>query len=255
MLCSLSVAYFAVVTGLMSMYGDGIMAYRYDNFLFNEGDSIYTVVVNIIKNPQYLFTQLLSTPKLEFLIYMLLPMACLPFAIKKPSRIILLFPMLLINLMTNYVYQYDIGFQYSYATIAFLFYLLIMNVSELSSGISKKLLLCGTAASLIFFASVNLPRVTAIKTFSQEKEEVKVINEALELIPKDKSIKASTFFVPALWNRNYVYEIRYTDEITDYVVLDLRYATNDYNISDYQDNDEYKEIYYAEDIIAIYKTK
>ncbi len=249
----LSSAYFSIVTSLMSVYGNGIMTYRYGNFLFEQGDSIYNVVLNIIKNPTFLFTQLFTTEKIEYLIYMLVPLALLPLAIKKPSRIVLLFPLVLMNLMTNYVYQFDIGFQYSYATIAFVFYLAIINVSELSPELSKKLLLCGICASLISFASVNLPRMDAIKTYKAEKAEVESINEALELIPKDASIKSSTFFIPALWNRNEIYEISYSDENTDYIILDLRFASNDYNIADYQGEDGYEEVFFEEGVIAIYK--
>jgi len=251
----ISTSYFVIVTCLMSTYGQGIMTYRYSNFLFEKGDSIYNVVVNLIKNPTFLFTQLFTTQKLEFLIYMLVPMALLPLAIKKPSRIALLFPLILMNLMTNYTYQFNIGFQYSYATIAFLFYLAIINISELTPNISKKLLLCGICTSLVFFASVNLSRIDAIKIYNAEKQEVETINEALELIPKDASIKSSTFFIPALWNRNEIYELKYTDEITDYIVLDLRYTTTDYELADYQNEEQFEEIFYEENVIAIYKTK
>lgn len=249
----LSGAYFAVVTSLMSVYGQGIMSYRYENFLFEKGDSIYNVVLNILKNPTFLFTQLFTTEKIEYLIYMLVPLALLPLAIKKPSRIVLLFPLVLMNLMTNYTYQFDIGFQYSYATIAFMFYLAIANVSELSPEISKKLLLCGICSSLIFFASVNMSRIDSIKTYKNEKAEALIINSALELIPEDASIKSSTFLIPALWNRNEIYQIDYSDENTDYLVLDLRFASNAYNISDYQGEDGYEEIFFEEDVIAIYK--
>ncbi len=251
----MSASYFAVVTSLMSVYGNGIMTYRYENFLFEKGDSIYNVVLNIIKNPSFLFTQLLSTQKLEYLIYLLVPMALLPLAIKKPSRIVLLLPTVLINLMTNYQYQFNIGFQYSYATIAFLFYLTVINISELSPKITKKLLLCGMCASLIFFASANLSRIDSIETYQEEKEEVVIINDALATIPKDASIKSSTFFMPALWNRNEIYELSYSDEETDYVVIDLRFATKDYSVSDYQNDDSFEEVYFAEGIIAIYKRK
>lgn len=254
-LCCISVIYFAVVTKLMSIYGQGIMAYRYDNFIFEEGGSIYSVVINIIKNPAYLFDQLLKIEKLEFLILMLVPMALLPFAIKKPSRLILLLPMILINLMTEYKYQYDIGFQYTYATVAFLFYVTLINLSELDPKYAKRLLLCGICSSLIFFSSVNLHRMDAIKTYKNEKYMVDTINEALDTIPKDKSIKSSTFFIPALWNRDIVYQYDYSDEETDYVVFDLRWDTEDYDTFKKNNSDEYKETLHKEGVIAIFKTK
>ncbi len=254
-LCSMSVVYFAVVTKLMAVYGQGIMTYRYDNFIFEENGSIYSVVINIIKNPTYLLKSILNTDKLEFLILMLVPLSLLPFAIKKPSRVILLFPMVLINLMTDYVYQYDIGFQYTYATVAFLFYLCVMNVSELSPKTAKNLLLSGVLASLIFFASVNLQRINAIKTYNAEKDTIQILNEVINDIPKDKSVKSTTFLVPALWNRNEVYEYAYSDKDTDYVLFDLRWSDEDYDKFKQTSEEMYEQITYIEDVIAVFKAK
>ncbi len=252
-LCGMSALYFAVVTRLMAIYGQGIMTYRYDNFIFEESGSIYSVILNIIKNPTYMLQQLLKVEKLEFLILMLVPLALLPFAIKKPSRLILLLPMVLINLMSEYVYQYDIGFQYTYASVAFLFYLTVINTSELNPVIAKKLLICGICASLIFFTSVNLSRIDSIKHYKNEKGMVEIINDALDTIPMDKSIKSTTFFIPALWNRNQVYEYEYSDEETDYVVFDLRWSDEDYDTFKQTTLGIYEEVLYDEDAIAIFK--
>lgn len=254
-LCGLAAVYFAVVTKLMSIYGQGIMTYRYDNFIFEEGGSIYSVILNIIKNPSYLLQQLLKTEKLEFLILMLVPMAFLPFAIKKPSRIILLLPMVLINLMTNYQYQYNIGFQYTYATVAFLFYLTVINVSELDNKWAKKLLICGVCASLIFFSSVNLHRTTAFDDYERDKEVDQAIEKALATIPMDSSIKSTTFFIPSLWNRNEVYEYEYSNKETDYVVFDLRWSDEDYDSFKQTNLEDYEECYYDEDVIVIFQKK
>lgn len=253
-LCIISSTYFFVVTKLMAAYGQGIMTYRYENFIFESEGSIYSVVLNIIKNPPYLFQQLLKTEKLEFLILMLVPLALLPFAIKKPSRIILLMPMVLINLMTNYVYQYDIGFQYTYASLAFLFYLTVINTSELSHKTAKKMLTCALCASLIFFASVNLHRTDAIQQYKESKEEIEVINEVLSTIPKDKSVKSTTFFIPALWDHDLLYEYAYSDETTDYVIFDLRWSDMDYRVFE-SNNPDYETVVFEEDIIAVLKAK
>lgn len=263
-LCGLSAVYFAVVTKLMAIYGQGIMTYRYENFIFEDGGSIYSVVLNVIKNPAYMIQQLTqpasslhASAKLEFLILMLIPMALLPFAIRKPSRIILLLPMVLINLMTTYQYQYNIGFQYTYATVAFLFYLTVINVSEMKSDHAKKMLTCGVCASLIFFASVNMSRMDSIRHYQNEKETVDNINKALATIPKDKSINSTTFFIPALWNRDVVYEYEYSDKETDYVVFDLRWSNSFQSYDEFKSIsiETYEEVVYEPGAIAIFKKK
>jgi len=254
-LCGISALYFAVVTKLMAIYGQGIMTYRYDNFIFEKDGNIYDVILNVIKNPTYTLQQLLTPEKLQFLILMLVPMALLPLAIKKPSRIVLLFPLILMNLMTDYKYQYDISFQYTYATVAFLFYLTVINVSELDLKHAKNLLLCGVCSSLIFFSSVNYSRLDTIDYYNKDKEKSEIITEALATIPMDKSIKSTTFFIPALWNRDEVYEYEYSDEETDYVVFDLRYGNDDYDSFKFDNSETYEEILYKERAIAIFKAK
>lgn len=242
--------YFCLVMALMTMFGNGVMSYRYENFIFDEGGSLFSVILNIIKNPAYLLQQILTADKLEFLIQMLLPMALLPFAIKKPARIILLLPMVLLNLMSNYTYQYDISFQYTYGPLAFLFYLMILNVRDLKPIYAKKLLLSSVCASLIIFAAFNVRKLSAIESFQNNQERNRIITQTLDSIPKDKSIAATTYFVPSLWNREEVYEIRYTDEITDYVVFDLRGSTADY-YTYLAEHPEYETTVYEPNIIAV----
>ena len=62
---------------------------------------------------------------------MLVPLAFMPLMIKKPSRIILLIPFILLNLMSDYTYQHNINFQYTYGSAAFLFYLMILNYQDM----------------------------------------------------------------------------------------------------------------------------
>ncbi len=254
-LCVLSCAYFAIVTSLMEKHGLGIMSYRYDNFIFAADGSLYSVILNIFKNPAYLFAQILSPEKLTFLILMVVPMALLPFAIKKPSAIVLLGPLLLMNLMTDYKYQFDIGFQYTYGSAAFLFYLSVMNLAALKKEYAKKLLLSGVCASLVFFTSVNMPRWnTYIRDYNNRRAVSDTINEALAVIPKDVSIKAGTFLVPALWDRKEVYSSDYYEGDTDYIVFDLRFGSKEYNTFIKRDTD-YEPVLFQNNIIAIYKRK
>ena len=47
------------------------------------------------------------------------------------------------------------------------------------------------------------------------------MDEALETIPEDASVKASTFFIPHIADRHEIYEIKSKNN-TDYVVFDMR---------------------------------
>lgn len=251
----LSVTYFGVVTKLMSIYGLGIMSNRYENFIFREDGGLVDVIVNIFKNPAYVLSQIVNADKTEFIIYMFIPLALLPFIIKKPSRIILLIPVILVNLMTNYIYMYDIGFQYVYGSSAFLIYLSIMNTCDLPSKLQKKLMLCALFATFICFSSACMGYTQNYNIYKNQKEKIAVINEAISLIPDDASVTASTFLVAPLYDRDVIYQYEYTDKQTEYIVLDLRYVNKKYNIDDYIDNEDYEEVYLDKTVIAVFKKR
>lgn len=250
-----SIIYFLIITTLMGAYGEGIMSYRYQNFIFDGENSLIAVIINIFKNPLIVFYESLTLSKLEFLFYMLMPLGFIPLMIKKPSGIILIFPMLLINLMSDYSYQHNISFQYTYASSVFLIYLAIINYSSFENTKKiKKTLLSATAISMIFFSGTHAKKVNVLISYVVEKSNSKEIFHALSLIPQESSVKSTTFFVAPLSNRNEIYEIDYTDRETDYIVLDLRYPIEKLKYTDFQNNN-YEEIYFKENLIAIYKKK
>ncbi|MCM1054588.1 MAG: DUF2079 domain-containing protein [Bacteroides sp.] len=103
----LSLVYFVCVTGLLSAYGDGVMTGRYDNYIYDEG-GLFTVIKAAVQNPLYVVRQAASDKKISFILQMLVPLLFMPFCTKKAPRLILLIPFFLVNLMTNYTYQYNI---------------------------------------------------------------------------------------------------------------------------------------------------
>ena len=74
----------------------------------------------------------------------------------RPGRLLLLAPLLL-NLLTQYVYQYDTGFQYSFGITAFLFYAAALNGAELSPRLRPRALLGAGAACLLLFQDGSDP--------------------------------------------------------------------------------------------------
>ena len=228
-LISMSLIYFILANHVISSYGLGVMVYRYEN-LMNGGNSLLSVIKTILINPGYTLMQLLnntdaSFDKLFYLLKVMLPLCFLPLITKKFSRYILVIP-ILINLLTNYIYQYDITFHYSFGILAFLFYVSILNLSDLKFESSSYILLISMVITLSLYYLLIVPSFKQnIFSYIDNKETYAVIEESLKMIPDDVSVSASTFFVPHLANRDEIYEDYYHDKsvITDYVVLDLRY--------------------------------
>lgn len=216
-----SLSYFVIAVSLLTRFGDGVLSNHYNNYMYEDNGLIGMVRI-IFTNPGYVFAQTLKAEKLTYLVYMLLPLGLMPLATRKVSHFILILPFMLFNLMTNYVYQFSIDFQYNYGAITCLLYLYIINASELGERPRRYMSGLAAAASVFCFITTVSPKLDAyIKRYDECKEEFAVMSEMLETIPDDASVKASTFFVPHLAQRHEIYEVTSLNE-TDYVVFDMR---------------------------------
>ncbi|MBQ6420064.1 MAG: DUF2079 domain-containing protein [Clostridia bacterium] len=224
--------YFLVAVKILSSYGEGVMTTRYENFIVGDG-TLLDAVKNVLVDPGYAFTQIFVDgdgsyqPKMLFLLQIAVPLAFLPFGVKRPSRLLLLLPMLLMNFLTLYVYQYQIGFQYTFGVIAFLFYLSVINVSDMQPATGRLLLSIACVCGVMCFILSPVSRCSYyLKLWAKENERNELISEALDEIPEDKSVVCSTFLLPHLANREVLYETYYHQpadgEKLDYVILDYR---------------------------------
>lgn len=188
-LLALSLLCFGAVTMLMQKYGLGIMsASRFGNYIGKDG-SLFTLIRSVIENPAFTLSQVFTQEKLLFLLQMFAPLCFLPLMGKKPARLILLIPMLLINLMTRYSYGYNIYFQYTLGSAAILFYLSVAAYSEMGEK-RKKTLICATLCSTVMACSTYLSPGYLGRTddVKQRNEEIK---QALSVIPDDASVAAT----------------------------------------------------------------
>ncbi len=232
-----STVYFLAVTYYLAKSGDGVMTNRYSNFVTN--DSLFSMIKNIIASPGYVFTQLFTdsdgkfAPKVLFLINLTAPLAFLPFAVKKISRAVLLCPMILLNLMTMYKYQFDLGFQYCFGSVAFLIYIAALNVSEMKKKTADQMLITSLIISAMCFWAVNIPSAVTITNYYKEnKNQYAVMREACESIPEDAGVICSTRLLAKLADRDTIYEIYYHEydekDGASYVVIDARYEDEEF---------------------------
>ncbi len=129
----MSVCYFFIALFIMSKLGqEGTMlGTRYGNII-GTNDSFGALISAFFTNPALYASQLFSAEKLVYALNMLLPLAFLPLITKKISRFFLICPLLIMNLVTGWPYQYDLGYQYSFGAAALLLYLTAVNVADLS---------------------------------------------------------------------------------------------------------------------------
>jgi uncharacterized membrane protein len=248
-----ALAYFILVTQLMRLFGQGIMSSRYKNYLYDGGDSLFTVIKAVILNPIYVIFTSFTAEKLLFLMQMLLPLGFLPCVLRRPAQGLLLIPLVLFNLMSDYPYQHDINYQYTYGPAAFLLLLTVLNYSQLSELIRRRMLIVALVCSVVLFATIHGPKLDYVHQYQANISTHQTIDQTLDAIPKEASVKAATFFVPSLYQHDELYQLETSKQPAEYIVLDLRYGQN---LKDYvQDVSLYEELIRHPGIIALYRQR
>ena len=224
MLCA-SLLWFFSATRYLAESGDGVMTYRYENFLYNGSSSLATVIQVVLLSPMKAVYECVDSDKLRFIALTLLPLLVLPLITRRYERYILLIPYLLINLMSDYPYQHDIFFQYSFGTTALLIYLTVVNLANLKIRPLRWVALIGSAVvCAVCFGFVIAPTaiyypVQAIRNYNHYQ----TIRDTLDSIPEDASVTATTFYTTHLSRREALYDIYYCSEEhlldSDYIVL------------------------------------
>lgn len=234
-----SVVWFFAVTTYLSKCGDGVMTYRYENFMPNGASSLLSVIKTVLLLPMKVLHECVETEKLQFLAFTLLPLLGLPFLTRNYERFLLLIPYILVNLMSDYPYQHDIFFQYTFGATVFLFYLTILNLSELMQAFPKSgflarlpLFLALVAALACFSVSSGKRGAFYIELYHERRTSYAQIDDFLQKIPDEAGVATTTFYTTALSNREILYDIQYASAEhllrADCVLLDTS-DTESYN--------------------------
>ncbi len=221
LLLILSIGYLLSAVWLLNRFGDGAMIGRYDNYLEEGQDSLVWVVINAFRNPAYTLSRCFTVEKLEYLLQMLVPLGggIVLFCTKHPSRLILLGPMVLIPLMSDYVYQHSLYFQYNFGIIAFLFYLAIVNLTECDLKLRRFLALFMVLTSISGFTNLCASRLTITEIYTTYHETYKIYDEVLAKVDRNRSVAANTFLVPHLYDCEELYEVNEASTADQIVLL------------------------------------
>ena len=226
LICAL--AYFFAVTGYLASSGDGVMTYRYNNFLYGDSESLVTVIAAVIMNPMKALYECVDSEKLKFIAQTMLPLLGLPLLTRRFERFILLIPYVLINLMSDYQYQHDIFFQYTFGSTACLIYLVAANMADLKVELHRMAALAlAVAVSLGMFGYLNVRKASGyVKNCVTYEAYYDSVRAVLDVIPEDASVTATTFYTTHLSQRKILYDIQYCSKehmlSTEYVALNVK---------------------------------
>ena len=226
----LPLLYFTLAMYLLSAFGEGGMVSRFDAFLLKDENGVLTVFKNLILHPSFAISHLFMAKKLGYLFLMLAPMCFLPLLQRNWSTYFLAIPLVVINLLPDWPYQYDIGFQYSYGSGALLFIMALLALEDLKEHkLMKEKMVISVIFVGIIFSGTFLHRLTHnwssnIAYYQQNKDKYDAIRYGLEILPEDASIVAEGGYTPALRKHQALYDIFYhnqrkADPSIDYVVI------------------------------------
>ena len=222
-----ALAYFFAVTSYLANNGDGVMTYRYSNFMYDGSSSLVTVIKAVLLSPMKAVFECVDEEKLKFIGLTLLPLAGIPLLTRRYERLILLIPYILVNLMSDYKYQHDIFFQYTYGSTACLIYLVTVNLADFKDQKRRiaALVLALCVSASCFYTQI-LPVATKYpkycKTYAAHYDSLRSV---LDTVPEDASVAATTFYTTYLSQRDTLYDVRYASKehifSCDYVVLSV----------------------------------
>lgn len=272
LLFAASVAYFFAVTSYLARSGDGVMTYRYNNFIYDGSSSLVTVIKAVFLSPMKAVFECVDKEKLEFIALTLLPLAGLPLLTRRYERLVLLIPYILVNLMSDYQYQHDIFFQYTYGATACLFYLATVNLADLKARkVRIAILALALCISASCFGTQIIPKASGpVKNCKTYETYYNKVRDVLDTIPEDASVAATTYYTTHLSRRSTLYDIRYASEehifSCEYIALAVKstYSYKPYAADGKNGYENFRDLVLAQDyekiaeypnVAEIYKRK
>ena len=218
-----AVIYFAIATVIVGNLGDGVMTTRLSNYMLEGEDGFSAVVKTIVSDFGYFVSQIFTSDKIMFMVWMLLPVAFAPFFSEKKSLLLLLIPMLVVDLMSNWQYQYDVKFQYTYGVAGLIVFMTILVISQAKPELRNKILLFSLSMSIIMSFSLFFPRSAYYNSCAEKNTQLaEQYNSLIAEIPTDVEITADGMYIPHMYQfkKLYQYPNYYSEsKKTDYLLV------------------------------------
>ncbi len=234
-LFALAGIYFVVAVKAVDLFGGDVMTSRLRNYWAEgaETTGFAAVIKTCLLDIGYLISQVFTTEKLTFVLWMLLPVMFTPLLGKKLGIAVLLLPMLVINLMPNYVYQYDVNYQYTFGPAALIVVAAVLVIYKMKPGTRNTVLTCSLSVCIIFTASLFIPKAESFyNLYKESREETEAVTLMLEKLPEDADILSNTYIIPHLYDRKdvYMFPNRHgdNDKKCTYALVDTRFEQDDF---------------------------
>ncbi len=231
LMLSMAVVYFIIANKVVASLGsEGVMMWRLSDYFINGEEGYFSVFKSILFDLGYLIKMMFSADKFPFIIWMFLPLAFTPFIQKQISTLILLLPIIPINLMQSWQYQYDIDYQYTYGVAALIIFCSIVAIANTKGNIRRVALLMSLIMCFTLAIHTLTPKINNNKIYEANNGAfTDKIEDALKEIPKDASVTADHYIMPHLYFIRELYTVpEYYKNIeqTDYFVINTKSTDN-----------------------------
>ena len=218
------ILYFVACLFILNQYGEGAMVSRFDNFLLEGQEGLSKVLENIFLNPTYTFASFFTQAKLKYIFILFLTQAFLPILQREWANYLLFIPLVVINLLSDWIYQVDFGFQYSYGSNTLTLFLSILALEALWQRFSHKgnlVLASKRILSLISLATILSAGILSAHingwhhnalSYFRDRQRFDDIQYTLSTIPRDKTVLAFHTYTVSLRSVPELYDIFYHNE-------------------------------------------
>lgn len=228
MMIALSALVFSLVAGYLEKQGEGLMAYRFASLLQYDTQGMLGIIRSLFQNPAATLRLMWGTEKLLYLVCVALSLGFIPFFTRHNSSFLLFLPLMVMNLATDYGYQYDLTFQYHYGSHTFLILALILVFTQVEkSGHThqKKLIRYALAGALVSSLVITTGGLVDqgfyIEKYRENPAKFQAMRECLDSLPRDRVIAADTFLTSHLADFPEVYDLDFHDSLKDRPAIDL----------------------------------
>lgn len=215
---TIPILYFVTCLFWLNQYGDGPMTSRFNNFMLENQTGLTNVIYNILLNPTYTLTSLFTQEKIVYLATLLSSLAFLPLMQAHLESYLLMIPMITINLLSDYPYQVNLGFQYHYGSSVLLLFMAIMaldDIRQYHASHSKwipTLTIISLLVSVTFHQQYLDKAFYAYEKFESNPQMYTNRIETLQTIPKNKHILTFGNYTSHIKGAASMYDIFYHND-------------------------------------------
>ena len=227
----MAIVYFIIAKQIVAASGEeGVMISRLSDYFVNGEKSFGSVAKSVFFDIGFLIKQMFTAEKIPFILWMFAPVAFSPFMTKKISSLILLFPIIPINLMQSWKYQYDVDYQYTYGVAALIIMCAIFVIAGLKRNPKRVVVLTSLCLCAVMTTALVYPKIdNAKKLLVGAGDTCKQVDELIDSVPSDATVTAAHSLVPHLYKVEWLYTMpdyyggnRDKPVDTDYFVVDTR---------------------------------